>query len=139
MRIDFYAIEKPRFRDDPMLLVCEIAQKAFENQQPALILLDQMELAEHLDELLWSYKDEAFLPHQIAGEEDDEHCPLLLVLPEMNVSIRPLVINLRATASPDGAERVIELIPFDESAKIAARERWKAYAARGHKPERVVV
>ena len=30
-RADFYLIAKPRFRDDPLLLVCELAKKAFES------------------------------------------------------------------------------------------------------------
>ena len=34
-RADFYLIDKPRFRADPLLLVCELAKKAFAGEQPA--------------------------------------------------------------------------------------------------------
>jgi DNA polymerase-3 subunit chi len=65
---DFYLIDKPRFRENPLLLVCELAKKAFEAQLPTLIHCRSREQAEQLDELLWEFDPDAFLPHQIAGE-----------------------------------------------------------------------
>lgn len=139
MRVEFYAIEKPRFSGRPLELVCALAQKAFESATPALVLVDSMADAEALDELLWSYADDSFVPHQVAGDEDDDECPVLIVPPEIDVPQRPLVVNLRQRAAPDGAERVIELIPDDDAAKNAARSRWTAYKRRGHEPAKVVV
>ena len=76
-RADFYLIAKPRFLDDPMLLVCELTRRAFDSSQPTLILVRDMEQAELLDERLWEFDENAYLPHQIAGldEEDEEHAP----------------------------------------------------------------
>jgi len=37
-RADFYLIDKPRFREDPLLLVCELARRAFDSGQRTLIL-----------------------------------------------------------------------------------------------------
>jgi DNA polymerase III subunit chi len=139
MRIEFYAIEKPRFSGRPMELVCALAQKAFESQTPAMVLVDSMADAEALDELLWSYADDSFVPHQVAGDDDDDECPVLIVPPEVDAPARPLVVNLRQRPAPDGAERVIELIPDDEQARNAARSRWSAYKRRGHEPAKVVV
>jgi DNA polymerase-3 subunit chi len=41
------------------------------------------------------------------------------------------VLNLRAAAVPDGFERVLEVVPADDSARGPLRERWKQYQARG--------
>ena len=71
-RADFYLIQKPRFLDDPLLLVCELALRAFEARQPALILARSEAEAEALDEKLWEFNENAFIPHQIAGDEDDD-------------------------------------------------------------------
>ena len=38
MRADFYLIDKPRFREQPLLLVCELARRAHAAGQPTLIL-----------------------------------------------------------------------------------------------------
>jgi len=139
MRIEFYAIEKDRFKDKALELVCVLAQKAFETQTPALLLVESAAHAEALDDLLWSFNDDAFIPHQVAGQDDDDECPVLIVPPEFSPSPRPLCINLRVQPAADGAERVIELIPDNEAEKAAARERWKAYKTRGLEPKKVVV
>lgn len=139
MRVEFYAIEKPRFQGKALELVCVLAQKAFENSVPTLILVDSIAVAETVDELLWSFNDDAFVPHQIAGDDDDVDCPVLIVPPEIDSPLRPLTVNLRSLAVGEGAERVIELIPDDEAEKAAARGRWSAYKRRGHEPQKVVV
>ena len=56
---------------------------------------------------------------------------VLIVPPEADAPLRPLVLNLRAAAVPDGFERVLEVVPADESARGPLRERWKHYQAGG--------
>jgi len=131
-RADFYLIAKPRFREQPLLLVCELAKKASAAGQPLLILADSAAQAELLDELLWEFDPDAYVPHQLAGtDEDDDVTPVLIAAPESDAPLRPLVLNLRAAAVPSGFERVLEVVPADESARGPLRERWKAYKDRG--------
>ncbi len=130
-RADFYLIDKPRFRDEPLLLVCELALKAFEAGKPTLILARSPEQAEQLDEKLWEFRDDAFVPHQIAGDDDDAITPVLIALPGTTTPDRPLVINLRDECVPGDFERVLEVIPADESQREGSRERWKAYKSAG--------
>jgi DNA polymerase-3 subunit chi len=131
-RADFYLIAKPRFAEKPLLLVCELARKACDAGQPLLILAASAAQAEVLDELLWEFDPDAYIPHQVAGmDEDDEVTPVLIVAPEFDAPMRPLVINLRAEAVPVGFERVLEVVPAEASAREPSRLRWKDYAARG--------
>ena len=131
-RADFYLIAKPRFAEKPLLLVCELARKACDAGQPLLILASSAAQAEVLDELLWEFDPDAYIPHQIAGlDEDDDLSPVLIVAPEFEAPMRPLVLNLRAEAVPGGFERVLEVVPADASAREPLRRRWKDYAARG--------
>ena len=132
MRADFYLIAKPRFREEPLLLVCELARKAHHAGMPTLVLARDARQAEALDELLWEFDPDAYIPHQVAGmDEDDEITPVLIVAPEYEAPMRPLVLNLRAGAVPDGFERVLEVVPADAAAREPSRQRWKDYAARG--------
>ena len=63
--------------------------------------------------------------------EEDELAPVLIVAPDTDTPLRPLLINLR-DAAPDGAfERVLEVVPADPAARGPLRERWKHYQARG--------
>ena len=133
-RADFYLIGKPRFRDEPLLLVCELARKASDHGQPLLVLCASAAQAEELDDLLWSFDPDAYVPHQIVGTDEDgdeADVPVLIAAPEHDVPLRPLVLNLREDAVPGGFERVLEVVPADESARGPLRERWKQYQARG--------
>lgn len=130
-RADFYLIDKPRFRDDPLLLVCELAKRAFESGQRALILARSIDQAEQLDEKLWEFDADAFVPHQIAGDDDDAITPVLIVAPETSTPDRPLVINLRDDCAPGLFERVLEVVPADEDQRLGSRKRWTTYKAAG--------
>jgi DNA polymerase-3 subunit chi len=131
-RADFYLIAKPRFLEKPLLLVCELARKACDSGQPLLILANSAAQAELLDEMLWEFDPDAYIPHQIAGlDEDDDLAPVLIVAPEYQAPMRPLVLNLRLEAVAGGFERVLEVVPADASAREPSRTRWKDYLARG--------
>lgn len=128
----FYLIDKPRFREQPLLLVCELAKRAQAANLPTLILARDTTQAEELDDLLWSFDPDLYLPHQIAGmDADEEEAPILIVAPEIDAAVRPLLINLRDTAPEGTFDRVLEVVPADPNARGPLRERWKHYQALG--------
>jgi DNA polymerase-3 subunit chi len=130
-KADFYLIDKPRFRDDPLLLVCELAKRAFESGQPTLIFTRSSDEAERLDEKLWEFDEAAFIPHQIAGDDDDAITPVLIVPPDTSTPDRTLVINLREDCAPGLFDRVLEVVPADENERLGSRKRWTTYKAAG--------
>src|SRR3546814_10097109 len=64
-RADFYLIAKPRFREQPLRLVCELARKAHDANLWTLVLARDATQAEALDDMLWDMGDDVFIPHQI--------------------------------------------------------------------------
>jgi len=131
-RADFYLIAKPRFREDPLLLVRELVRKAWAAELWMLVLARDAAQAERLDDLLWDTGEDEFIPHQIAGREvQDEDTPVLIAAPDADAPMRPLVLNLRDAPVAGGFERVLEVVPADESARGPLRERWKHYKALG--------
>ena len=131
-RADFYLIAKPRFRAEPLRLVCELARKAHDAGMWTLVLARDLAQAEQLDDLLWDMGEDVFIPHQVAGMDvDEEEAAVLIAPPEADAPLRPLVINLRDAAVEGGFERVLEVVPADESARGPLRQRWKQYQARG--------
>jgi DNA polymerase-3 subunit chi len=135
-RADFYLIAKPRFREEPLLLVCELAKKALAAGQPMLVLARDADQAERLDDLLWSFDPDAYVPHQIAGLGDDDdggddEADVLIAPPDADVPLRALVLNLRDAPVEGAFERVLEVVPADDSARGPLRERWTQYKARG--------
>lgn len=138
VRADFYMIAgKAQFVEQPLLLVCQLAVKALAANQPCLIFCESAEQADFLDDLLWDFDDDAFVPHQIVGtDEDEEVTPVLLVPPGVETPMRGLVINLRAELPPPGYERVLEIVPADEAARAPARARWLEYKQLGFELKR---
>ena len=130
-RADFYLIDKPRFRENPLLLVCELAKLAYAQQIPTLIHARSQEQAEAIDELLWEFDPDGFIGHQIAGDEDDDVTPVLVVPPEIDSPMRALVINLRDRTVPGTPDSVKEVVPADPAERDGSRTRWTDYKARG--------
>ncbi|MEP6897658.1 MAG: DNA polymerase III subunit chi [Rhodanobacter sp.] len=130
-RADFYLIDKPRFREQPLLLVCELVRKAFAAQQPTLILTRDYPQAEALDELLWEIDEDTLIPHQLAGDDDDAGTAVLIVPPGIDTADRPLVINLRETCPGGQYQRVLEVVAADPAERDGSRVRWREYQRRG--------
>jgi DNA polymerase-3 subunit chi len=130
-RADFYLIDKPRFRDDPLLLVCELVKKAYASEQPTLILARSPEQAEALDEKLWEFDDDAFIPHQLAGDDDDSITAVVIAPPGVATADRPLGVNLRDECAPGSYERVLEVVAADPAEREGSRVRWAEYKRRG--------
>jgi DNA polymerase-3 subunit chi len=130
-RADFYLIDKPRFRDDPLLLVCELVKKAYAAEQPTLVLARSQEQADALDDMLWAFDDESFIPHQIAGDEDDAITAVVIATPGVETPDRPLVVNLRDECAPGAYERVLEVVAADSAERDGSRVRWTEYKRRG--------
>src|SRR3546814_18854065 len=122
-RADFYLIAKPRFREEPLRLVCELARKAHDAGQPTLILARDLEQAEALDDLLWAFDDDAYIPNQIAGDDEDELAPVLIATPDMDVPLHPLLLNLRPPPVDGTCERVLDVVPVDASHRGRLGER----------------
>ncbi|MGO4504645.1 MULTISPECIES: DNA polymerase III subunit chi [unclassified Dyella] len=129
-RADFYLIDKPRFREQPLLLVCELAKRAHAAQQPTLVLARDFAQAEAIDELLWEFDPDGFITHQIAGDDDDHTTAVLIVPPGIDTPDRPMLINLREECAPGRYDRVLEVVPADPAEREGSRTRWTEYRRR---------
>ena len=131
-RADFYLITTPRFEAEPLRLVCELVRKAHAAGLPTLVLARDTAQAESLDDLLWDRGEDAYIPHQIAGlDEDEDEADVLIAPPGHDAALRPLVINLRDAPVQGTFDRVLEVVPADASARGPLRERWKHYQSLG--------
>lgn len=88
-----------------------------------------------LDDRLWTYADEAFLPHGAATEPDAAGNPVVLTAASDNpnaAQVRFCVDGVRIPDALDAYERVILIFDGDDPEALAsAREDWKKLRARG--------
>ena len=90
---------------------------------------------EQLDEWLWTWRDDSFLPHGLAGEVHASREPVLLTAETDNVNAADalFVIHRAEPGALDGYQRCVILFDGrDETALKEARRQWKAVKARGH-------
>ena len=93
------------------------------------------ERVEALDAHLWTYRDDAFLPHGTDREQDPASQPVLLTTREHNpnrAEVRFLIDGADVPADAAGYERVVLLFDGeDPDALAAARERWTQAKEQG--------
>jgi DNA polymerase III subunit chi len=134
VRVDFYVLSDDA-PDARLRWACRLAEQAAEQgSRVYLQTIDQGE-ARRLDELLWTYNDRSFLPHEIFSGGEPSHARVLVLLGDAAPppSHRQLVVNL-TEAIPAGLEqyeRVAEIVDVDPERKRTARERYKHYRERG--------
>jgi DNA polymerase-3 subunit chi len=128
-RIDFYQLNPQQHNADRV--VCQLCQKAYENNQSTLLLTKNQQQSEHLDRQLWIFNDDSFVPHD-AQESEDFKSPILIHNDPALRRDRQLLINLADTIPGNFAQydRVIELVTEDN--KQQAREHYSYYKERGY-------
>jgi DNA polymerase-3 subunit chi len=93
------------------------------------------ERVDALDAHLWTYRDDAFLPHGTDREQDPASQPVLLTTREHNpnrAEVRFLIDGADVPVDAAGYERVVLLFDGeDPDALAAARERWTQAKAQG--------
>lgn len=130
-RVDFYLLSESgdlaRWR-----YACRLAEKAADLGHRVLIRTASSGESTKLDELLWTYSEKVFLPHEIAAAPSH---PLIKVVISDEPAAAPVDVVINVSTQPlqavPAAERIAEVVDGDEGAKRAARERYRFYREQG--------
>jgi DNA polymerase-3 subunit chi len=141
LRVAFYVIEGTAAAAR-LKLACRLAEKAYLAAQRALIWHTERAELEALDELLWTFADGSFVPHEWLTSNDPRIwegaalAPVLLSAGHPPQGPLDFVINLSADPPPflHLARRIAEIIDGDEGRRRAGRARFKAYRELGIEP-----
>ena len=128
----FYHLERRRLDQ----ALPEILEDALSKAMRAVVQAPSPERVETLNEQLWTYRDESFLPHGAARDGEAEAQPVYLTDIAENPNGAKLRVLLSGVeAAPFAAEdyqRVILLFDGrDEEAKAEARRQWSSVKAAG--------
>ena len=156
-RIDFYVL-KPGAEGDRYALTCRLVERIYSQGRsqgrPAgqaqarpgsrsedqadgrriLIHCPDPRQASHLDRLLWTYREDSFLPHGLVGETDPELTPILISGDGRPVGEDQVLINLAADVPEffSRFERLCEPLDNDPAARAAGRKRYAYYRDCGY-------
>ena len=135
-RIDFYVLRDQK-DNGRALLACRLTDKAYNLGHTVYIFTTSEAQAAALDDLLWTFRQDSFIPHErypLAGEESS---PVLVgMAPPAEVDAQVL-INF-TDVLPEGFERfqrVVELVDPHPEGLAKSRERFRQYRERGLTPE----
>jgi len=136
LRVDFYILDESS-ATGRLKLACRLAEKAYLAAQTALVWHTDPEELKAFDDMLWTFMDGSFVPHEmLTADASTQDTPVLLsagAAPPADVDI---IINL----APDvpgclsRTRRIAEIIDGDDSRRRAGRARFKAYRDLGIQP-----
>lgn len=131
IQVDFYLSHDPN-PEAPWLIACRLLEKAYVRGHRVFVMCDTNPQAEHLDELLWTFKALSFIPHHIQGE-GPEPPPPIQIGTEKPHGFRDILLNMSADILPffNTFQRVIEIVGADEPFKAIGRAHYKHYRAAG--------
>jgi len=134
-QIDFYVVKDAR-RGDRFDFTCRLVERVRKDRLRVLINCPDQRQARHLDRLLWTYREESFLPHGLVGETDPVLTPVLISADGQPDSEDQVLINLdtRPEVPPffSRFQRLCELLDQDAAALEAGRTRFAYYRDCGY-------
>jgi DNA polymerase-3 subunit chi len=136
-RIDFYILNQAG-QHSRQTFACRLAEKAYSLNNSVHIHAASRDDAERLDELLWTFRDGSFVPHErISDTSRSPEAPVTIGCDDETVEVRDLLINLsdEIPACAGGFPRVAELVTSDDDCKQLSRKRFATYRAQGHSLE----
>jgi DNA polymerase-3 subunit chi len=119
----------------PEQVLPALLQKSLERGWRVVVQASSDERVEALDAHLWTWRDDAFLPHGTWRDAEAAEQPIVLTVDEKNpngATVRFLVDGAAMSDDSTGYERVIMLFDGDDPDAVdTARARWKAAKAAG--------
>ena len=119
----------------PEQVLPALLQKSLERGWRVVVQASSDERVEALDAHLWTWRDDAFLPHGTWRDAEAAMQPIVLTVNEENpngATVRFLVDGASMPGNGDGYDRIVVLFSGeDPDAVDAARERWTKAKAAG--------
>lgn len=129
-RVDFYILEGAR-AEARTRFACRLADKAYQLGNRVYVHTGGPGQSERFDELLWTLRQDSFVPHELANDQARD-CPVLIGHDFEPADDRQVLINLceEVPFFFSRFERVIEIV--DEGGRDGARTRFSWYRDRGY-------
>jgi len=131
--VDFYILghthEQARHQ-----FVCRLVEKVYGEGRKVYIHAPDADTAKRLDDLMWAYKAESFLPHNVIGDPSAQEVEIQIGWQDHPSHHHDVLVNL---CSPipgffSRFERVLEVVIQDEAVLEQTRQHYKFYKDRGY-------
>jgi len=124
---------------DPLAAACQLVGRAYQKDRKVLLIAADPAQSRGLDQALWTYAQQSFIPHVGLDSPLAAETPVLIAVAGRHQPPWPhsdMLFNLGASIPDgfDGFRMVLEIVGPTESEKAAARQRWQNYRSLGLQP-----
>jgi len=136
MKIDFYLLNDSD-PDASLLFACRLLEKAYLRGHRVFVYCSNHDDAIRIDEYLWTFKDDSFVPHNLQGEGPMPPPAVQIGFDAEPRGFNDILLNMSAIIPPFYARfrRIMQVVAAEESAKEISRMQYKAYRKLGFKIE----
>jgi DNA polymerase III subunit chi len=129
-RVDFYVL-KSAAAQQRWAFACRLTEKAYLRDLRVVIVNDSPADTRVLDDMLWTFNERSFIPHQIClnAQAPDPATKVYLTALPMATPAADLLVNLtdRLPEQWERFPRIAEIIDADDERRRLGRERFKSY------------
>lgn len=136
-QIDFYVLKKNGAAAQ-LNFTCRLVEKAYKNGHKILIHTTDEKQAGTIDDLLWTWRETSFIPHEIATLSSTDDCPVTInYQPEPPSDQGDVLVNLTNEVPSffSRFNRVTEIVDSSEQCRQSARNRYRFYQKQGYCPQ----
>lgn len=118
-----------------LYFACVQAAHFYRQNQRVFIFTRSQEQAHQVDEMLWSFDADSFVPHNLVGEGPRQGA-MVEIGWQPPRGRRPILINLTDTVPQFAGQfsQIVDFVPNEEAQKVHARSRWSALKQGGIMP-----
>ena len=134
-QIDFYVLQEQspggRFK-----LACRIIEKAYRLGHRVYVKTGNVDDTNVLDDLLWTFSQNSFVPHQLSAESNSRESPVVIGEHPPAAEGTDVVISVAddPVSNFTAYTRIVEIVGCEDDEKASGRNRFRYYREHGMEP-----
>ena len=134
-QIDFYVLQE-KSTGGRLKLACRIVEKAYRLGHRVYVRTGNSNDTNVLDDLLWTFSQNSFVPHQLSTESNSQESPVTIGEHPPEAEETAVVISVADGPVSDftAYPRIVEIVGFEYDEKASGRNRFRYYREHGVEP-----
>jgi DNA polymerase-3 subunit chi len=130
--VDFYIVSDPE-QSGLLRAACRVVEKAWSQGLRVHVLAADEEQASRMDEMLWTFRQDSFVPHERWHGDEPSGVRVLIATPACVAQDADVLVNLGADIPSwyRHCGRIAELVATDPGHRASGRERYRIYRDAG--------
>ncbi|MEC9376378.1 MAG: DNA polymerase III subunit chi [Pseudomonadota bacterium] len=135
-RVDFYILASEN-QASRLLFACRLSEKAYRMKKKVYAHTKSINQAEELNRMLWTFRNDSFVPHECINRNQSVQSPIKIGTPEVYSDSGEILINLCEVVPTfsEAYQRIVEIITSNKDALENGRKRFQHYRNLGLEPD----